>query len=202
MLSLVSCNGYVSAPMLAGRQLTSAPRCQRPHVHRRLGRQQNRSPHQRSWARGPLDSRFQRRRSFQLHLPWWCPGCPLGSLWSNLPPHWPSSWDKCPFSLQFQHVLTVPAPLPSLALLTATLCLGLWCSRRSTPTCQITDFFHIFGTFCRSEGSLLKCDQCFHILDMLAVFGCYVCHHLSLPCHPFLVFLCSRLHQRSQQPVL
>ena len=87
---------------------------------------------------------------------------------------------------------TIPArfdcacTLASLALLTASLCLGLRCSGRTTRTHQMTGFSTFFGTSCRSERSLLKCDQCFHILDMLAALDCHVFHHLSLPCRPEL----------------
>ena len=72
-----------------------------------------------------LHSRYPGRRSFQLRQP--CPGCPLGSLWPNLPPHGPTFWDTGttgPFSPQSQ------PPLP----------FGLRCFRRSTRTRQMTDF--------------------------------------------------------------
>ena len=53
--------------------------------------------------------------------------------------------------------------------------------------------FHIFGTFCQSEGSLQKCDQCFRTWNMLAESDCYVCQHLSIPCTLCLIFPCPLL---------
>ena len=69
-------------------QHLNRPRCQRTHLRAHMGLQQ--------CAPGLSDffkSRCQGQSSFQLRQPWWCPGCPLGSLWANLPPHGPSSWD-------------------------------------------------------------------------------------------------------------
>ena len=69
---------------------------------------------------------------------------------------------RCPVLPQFQHVLVVPAPLPPLPFWPPPLALG--CGVPHTR--QMTDFFHIFDTSCRSEGSLQKCHQCFRILDI------------------------------------
>ena len=118
-----------------------------------------------------LHSRCQGRSSFQSRQPWWFPGYPLDLLWSTLPPHGASSWDIGMTAAQARHNSNTSwlrlhpcLPCPSCRLHWP------WAAESQKINTHLPDdrTFHICGTSCWSEGSLLECDPCFRILDMLA----------------------------------
>ena len=156
----------VPAPVFAGRQLTSAPESTSMSTNspsRALG-----TPIEQISSPALLDSEIPsltlpRLKQFPIAptmvgvLAAWIAG---GQIFHSFLGH----WDRGPFSSQFQHVfLTGPALLPPF-FFSYRLPLPWAAVFQKIDTLSPDDrLFHMFGTSCRSEGSLLKCDQCFHL---------------------------------------
>ena len=152
MLSLVSCGGHVSAPMLAGRQLTSAPESISMSTNspsRTLG-----TPTEQISSLAPLKSHAAKVEVTSNHANhggflatrltccgrfFRCVDFLLGTLRRHV-----STLTTVPTCLGSIRTLAT-----SFAFLAATLRLGLRCSRGSTHTCQMTNLSTFSARFVR-----------------------------------------------------